>query len=95
MIIVLPGADFSENNIGTIQLIRELAPEVAEILSHYSRALTDSQKFAFQDFYDALIREGIWSKIENLFIPALASTVTEAFYPVKGNGVINEYENIT
>lgn len=92
MIIVLPGADFSENNIGTIQLIRELSPEVAEILSHYSRALTDSQKFAFQDFYDALISEGIWSKIENLFIPALASTVAEAFYPVKGNGVINEYE---
>lgn len=91
MIIRLPGADFSADNIGNIPLIRELSPEVVEILSHYTRELSENQKFAFQDFYDGLKSNGIWAKIENLFIPALADDVDEAFYPIKGSGVTGTY----
>lgn len=91
MILVISGADFSQDNIGNIPLIRELTNEVKAILANYTRPLTDDQKFAFQTFYYGLKNNGIWDKIQNLFCPALAANVTEAFYPIKGGGIVNEY----
>lgn len=91
MILRLSGADFSANNIGTIQLTRELTAETIALLSNYTRTLSEAQKFAVQDFLDGLKVEGIWAHIENLIIPALAGDVSEAFYPIKGNGVYNTY----
>lgn len=94
MIIRLSGADFSANNIGTIQLIKEVTQETRDLLANYSREFTKTQMLAVQDFINGLKSEGIWSHIENLVIPALAGDVSEAFYPIKGNGVYNEYTTV-
>lgn len=91
MILVISGADFTQDNIGNIPLIRELTNEVKAILANYTRPLTDDQKIAFQTFYYGLKNNGIWDKIQNLFCPALAANVTEAFYPIKGGGIVDEY----
>ena len=88
MIIRLSGADFSANNIGTIQLIKEVTQETRDLLANYSREFTKTQKLAVQDFIDGLKSEGIWSHIENLYIPALAGDLSESLFDVKG-GVVD------
>lgn len=88
MILRLIGADFSANNIGTIQIIKELTKETKELLSHYTRDISENQKYAVQDFITGLKSEGIWSHIENLYIPALAGDLSETLYDVKG-GVVD------
>lgn len=88
MIIRLSGADFSANNIGTIQLIKEVTQETRGLLANYSRKFTKTQKLAVQDFIDGLKSEGIWSHIENLYIPALAGDLSETLFDVKG-GVVD------
>ena len=94
MIVRLSGANFSANNIGTIQLLKEVTQETRDLLANYSRTFTKSQMLAVQDFVDGLKSEGIWSHIENLIIPSLAGDISEAFYPIKGNGVYNEYTTV-
>lgn len=88
MIIRLSGADFSANNIGTIQLLKEVTQETRDLLANYSRTFTKSQMLAVQDFIDGLKSEGIWSHIENLYIPALAGDLSETLFDVKG-GVVD------
>lgn len=88
MIIRLSGADFSANNIGTIQLIKGVTQETRDLLANYSREFTKTQKLAVQDFIDGLKSEGIWSHIENLYIPALAGDLSETLFDVKG-GVVD------
>ena len=83
MIIKLLGADFSENNIGTITFDRKVTPETEALLENYTRVFTKDQKLAVQDFIDDLKTYGIWSNIDNLYIPALAGAVGESFFNVK------------
>ena len=88
MIIRLSGADFSVNNIGTIQLIKEVTQETRDLLANYSREFTKTQMLAVQDFIDGLKTKGIWAHIENLYIPALAGDLSETLFDVKG-GVVD------
>lgn len=83
MIIRLSGADFSVNNIGKINIKRELSYDTKEILSKYTKSLTESQQFAVQDFIDGLKENGIWSYIGNLYLPILANDLSESMLNVK------------
>ncbi len=83
MIIRLSGANFSANKLETITLHRDVSPETLAILANYTRVLTQQQKLAVDDFLADLVTEGIWPRIENLYIPALANDVTETLYNVK------------
>lgn len=83
MILRLSGADFSANNIGTIQLVRELREDTKTLIANYTRGLTESQKFAVQDFIDNLKSEDIWSHIGNLYLPVLGGALSETLYNVK------------
>lgn len=83
MILRLSGADFSTNNIGKISILRVLREDTKQLLSHYSRSLTDNQKFAVQDFIDGLKTSGVWSAIGNLYLPILCGSVEESLFNVK------------
>lgn len=83
MILRLSGADFSANNIGSVQLVRELTTETKTLLANYTRELTSNQKLAVQDFIQGLKDNNIWSKIGNLYIPLLAGNVSETLFNVK------------
>lgn len=82
MIIVLNGADFSDNNIGKVILDKEISAEAKEVLSHYTKSLTKSQQIAFDNFMTSLKAAGIWSKTNNLYFPILAGNLSECWYDV-------------
>lgn len=85
MILRLSGADFSANNIGKININRELTQETIELLSHYTRELTKDQKYAVQEFIDELKASGLWANIGNLYMPVLAGSLEESMYNIKTN----------
>lgn len=82
MIIRLTGADFSAKNIGTISMSFKVDADIQQILSHYTRSLTDKQKYAFQLFYRGLQSAGLLDKITNLYLPILANSVNEAMFNI-------------
>lgn len=85
MIIKLTGANFSQNNIGKIEFAPTLNTETLNILSNYSRELSEEQQFAFQDYLLGLKNNNLWSSIKNLYLPLLAGKVGESFFNVKTN----------
>ena len=94
MIIKLTGADFSAKNIGTISIPFEIDADIQQILSHYTRSLTDKQKYYFQLFYRGLQSSRLLGKIKNLYLPILANSVNEAMFNiVAGNIDATNVEN--
>ena len=87
MIIKLTGADFSAKNIGTISVPIEIDADIQQILSHYTRSLTDKQKYAFQLFYRGLQSNNLLGKITNLYLPILANSVNEAMFNIVADKV--------
>lgn len=83
MILRLNGADFSANNIGKIDIIREITSDTKKLLSNFSREFTDEQMFAVQDFISELKNNGIWSSIGNLYIPVMCGSLSECGYNLK------------
>lgn len=83
MILRLSGADFSANNIGKIDIIREITKDTRELLSNFSREFTDEQMFAVQDFISGLKNSGIWSAVGNLYIPVMCGSLSECGYNLK------------
>lgn len=83
MILRLNGADFSTNNIGKIDIIREITSDTKKLLSNFSREFTDEQMFAVQDFISGLKNNGIWSSIGNLYIPVMCGSLLECGYNLK------------
>ena len=89
MILVLKGADFSANNIGKIDLPRELSDFTKAALSASGNtSLSDEQKLALDNFFiniGAVSNTGIWRKIKVLFLPILAADKERAFTNYVGN----------
>lgn len=83
MILRLRGADFSANNIGKINIIRELRDDTKQLLSNFSKELTTNQQYALQDFIDGLKESGLWSAIGNLYLPILAGDLSETLFNIK------------
>lgn len=83
MILRLSGADFSANNIGKIDIIREITSDTRELLSKFSREFTDEQMSAVQDFINGLKNNGIWSSIGNLYTPVMCGSLSECGYNLK------------
>lgn len=83
MILRLSGADFSANNIGKIDIIREITSDTRELLSKFSREFTEEQMFAVQDFINGLKNNGIWSSVGNLYIPIMCGSLSECGYNLK------------
>lgn len=82
MIIVLKGADFSQNNIGKVQTEIVLDEYTkAAILASGNDALTDIQKSALNSLFLAMGVDGsnnVMSKIRKMYLPMIAGDVSKA-----------------
>lgn len=89
MIIINEHADYSANAIGQLAELSDLAKAY---LSKYSKVLNTNQKVAFGNFIDTLDNNGVLDKITDMWLPCLASNVTEAIYNAKADvaGVITK-----
>lgn len=89
MILKINNADFSENQIGYVEIPWTPSPSTLEILSHYTKPLTLSQQKALETFIANLTINGIYAKIDHLFLPLLANDATEALYDVKADSLMS------
>ena len=90
MIIKLPQADFSADNIGTITVPRTLSAFTLAAIEAGGRTnLTDLQKAALDDFFLAIgageTGNTIASKMKYIFIPSIASSVANALVNYKNS----------
>ena len=84
MNIQLKGATFNDDVIfGKIVTISD---SVQALFSDnaYTRSVTNEQKVGVQIAIEALVQEGLWDKIDVLYLPILAEKVDEAFINLKG-----------
>lgn len=88
MIIVTKG-DYSENNIGQVILEKEVTEEVQAIADAYGITSLDTI-YKIQDFYNEMVLQGLWSRMEKLYIPLLAPTLNKTFVNLKTSN--NDWE---
>lgn len=95
MILKLKGADFSENNIGIVDLkTSELLNQSTTILNYYTKTATVTMKQAFNTFMGTLIDSGIWDKVQHAYFPFLANDVEEALLCAKTGILINNLPTV-
>ena len=91
MIIVLKGADFSANNIGHIEVTKDLAPfTLAAIEASGNTSLRGEQKSALNTFFDnlgAFDNTGLWTKIKVLMMPMLSLDLAHSMVDYTDNEV--------
>ena len=91
MIIVLKGADFSANNIGHIEVTKNLAPfTLAAIEASGNTSLKAEQKSALNTFFDnlgAFDNTGLWTKIKVLMMPMLSLDLAHSMVDYTDNEV--------
>ena len=91
MIIVLKGADFSANNIGHIEVTKDLAPfTLAAIEASGNTSLRGEQKSALNSFFDnlgAFDNTGLWTKIKVLMMPMLSLDLAHSMVDYTDNEV--------
>ena len=91
MIIVLKGADFSANNIGHIEVTKNLAPfTLAAIEASGNTSLRGEQKSALNTFFDnlgAFDNTGLWTKIKVLMMPMLSLDLAHSMVDYTDNEV--------
>ncbi len=74
-VIILNGADFSQNNIGQIDLVLPFSKTTKEILIRYGITIDEENPFqtAFNHFVNDLMKDGVFPKIKNLCLPFMAN----------------------
>lgn len=87
MVIVLKEADFSANNVGKITMpISDFT--LAAITASGNLGMTDAEKEALDSFFmavGAIDNNGIWSKLDKVYLPFIGSDVTYGLVNYKGN----------
>lgn len=79
-VIVLENADFSANNIGSIELKKAFSPLTKKIIARYGKTVDedDSQQIALNNFVVTLINAGllgVTGKIKSLCLPFMGSEI--------------------
>lgn len=83
MIVVLKDADFSANNIGTIEIPYELSQSTKDLLTHLTKYDEEDREAIRLDMFLKALNSASWkSKIKFLCLPAFASTISECFYNI-------------
>lgn len=86
MITILNNADFSQNNLGKINISNILSDFTKTILTKMTKYTNDSEAaFELDVFYNTLVEKGIFAKINHLYLPVFASTLSECFYNIAKN----------
>lgn len=89
MVIRLDGADFSADNLGKIYVGILDDFTTAAITASGNSSMTDGQKAALNTFFEDIgafgTKSTIWSKLDKVYIPLLASDVANAMVNYKTN----------
>ena len=92
MIIRLSRADFSANNIGKYEFPKELSQFTLNAIAASGKTMTDEQKYALEDFFSsvgAIDNNGIWAKLDKVYIPFIGIDVTKGLMNYKTNNLDN------
>lgn len=92
MIIRLSRADFSANNIGKYEFQKELSQFTLDAIAASGKVMTDEQKYALEDFFSnvgAIDNNGIWAKLDKVYIPFIGADVTKGLMNYKNNNLDN------
>ena len=92
MIIRLSRADFSANNIGKYEFPKELSQFTLDAIAASGKVMTDEQKYAMEDFFTsigAIDNNGIWAKLDKVYIPFIGIDVTKGLVNYKDNNLDN------
>lgn len=92
MIIRLSKADFSANNIGKYEFPKELSQFTLDAIAASGKVMTDEQKYAMEDFFTsigAIDNNGIWAKLDKVYIPFIGADVTKGLMNYKTNNLDN------
>lgn len=92
MIIRLSRADFSANNIGKYEFPKELSQFTIDAIAASGKVMTDEQKYAMEDFFTsigAIDNNGIWAKLDKVYIPFIGADVTKGLMNYKTNNLDN------
>lgn len=92
MIIRLSRADFSANNIGKYEFPKELSQFTLDAIAASGKVMTDEQKYAMEDFFTsigAIDNNGIWAKLDKVYIPFIGADVTKGLMNYKNNNLDN------
>lgn len=92
MIIRLSRADFSANNIGKYEFPKELSQFTLNAIAASGKVMTDEQKYALEDFFTsigAIDNNGIWAKLDKVYIPFIGADVTKGLMNYKTNNLDN------
>lgn len=92
MIIRLSRADFSANNIGKYEFPKELSQFTLDAITASGKVMTDKQKYAMEDFFKsigAIDNNGIWAKLDKVYIPFIGADVTKGLVNYKDNNLDN------
>ena len=94
MIITLKGADFSQENIGTITLPKDLNEfTLAAISASGNTMMDEGQMTALDNFFTsigAIDGNGIYAKLDLLLLPMICADVSFAFVNYVGNTKVFE-----
>lgn len=83
MILIIKRADFSGKNLGKISVPLILEDHVKNIIKILDPSMTDNKKRSLNTFYNTLVSNKIWDKIDYLFIPFLCSDVSKSMINIK------------
>lgn len=92
MIIRLSRADFSANNIGKYEFPKELSKFTLDAIAASGKVMTDEQKYAMEYFFTsigAIDNNGIWAKLDKVYIPFIGADVTKGLINYKDNNLDN------
>lgn len=92
MIIRLSRADFSANNIGKYEFPKELSQFTLNAIAASGKVMTDEQKYALENFFSsvgAIENNGIWAKLDKVYIPFIGADVTKGLINYKDNNLDN------
>lgn len=92
MIIRLSRADFSANNIGKYEFPKELSQFTLDAIAASGKVMTDEQKYAMEYFFTsigAIDNNGIWAKLDKVYIPFIGADVTKGLVNYKDNNLDN------
>ena len=92
MIIRLSRADFSANNIGKYEFPKDLSQFTLDAIAASGKVMTDEQKYAMEYFFTsigAINNNGIWAKLDKVYIPFIGADVTKGLVNYKDNNLDN------
>lgn len=92
MIFINEKADYSGVSIGKVVIPHEFDPITSAILEHYTKPLSSNRMIALDNLIVAIKDCGAWFNTTDIFIPAIAANIHEAFFNAMTNTEGNDVD---